>query len=193
MATDRVANPSRAERLFKLRRAQIEAAYEDRLDPNMSKAARRALEEERTRQLALARSEFARLSHAKPPAKKKKITAPKKSTFERRPIKPVPPRKTRQIPVGGIAHMIDTSERKPPPPREEMPVSDKWTYFDPDTGEPVSPWEIERGVIGAPDDEEEIDVEEEGMFADEDYSYADIEADWGGYDHTDTGYADENA
>lgn len=189
VASKRTANPSRAERLFKLRRAQIEAAYEDRLDPNMSKKARRALEDERTRQLALARSEFARLSHAKPPAKKK-ITAPKKSTFERRPIKPVPPRKTRQIPVGGIAHMIDTSERKPPRPREEMPVSDKWTYFDRDTGEPVSPWEIDVGVTP---DEEEFDVEEEGMFADEDYSYADIEADWGGYDHQDTGYADENA
>lgn len=187
MANKRVDNPSRAERLFKLRHAQIEAAYEDRFDPNMSKKARRALEEERTRQLALARSEFARLSHAKPPAKKKKIVLPKKSTFERRPIKPVPPRKTRQIPVGGIAHMIDTSDRKPPRPREEMPVSDKWTYFDSDTGEPVSPWEIDVG----PDDE--ADVEEEGMFADEDYSYADIEADWGGYDHQDTGYADENA
>ena len=192
MATKRAANPSRAERLFKLRRAQIEAAYEDRLDPNMSKKARRALEDERTRQLALARSEFARLSHAKVPSKKKvKVVIKKPPVFERRPIKPVPPRKTRQIPIGGIAHTIDT-DRKPPPPREKMPTSDKWRYFDRDTGEPAAPWDIDVGPQ-YDDEEGETPFESGEVFADEDYSYADIEADWGGYDHQDAGYSDEIA
>lgn len=188
---DRIANPSKAETLLKRRRAQIERAYQARLKPKMTRAARKALEAERTRQIALARAEYTRLSHAK--AKQKpKVVSTKPSTFKVRPIKPVPPRKTRQIPVGGIAHMVDTSGRAEPPPREEMPVSEHWTYFDRDTGAPVSPWEIELGPQ-YDDDEGETPFESGEVFADEDYSYADIEDDWGGYDHQDTGYADEVA
>lgn len=187
---ERIANPSKAEKLLSQRKAQIERAYKARLKPRMSKAALKALKAERTRQLALARAEFARLSHAK--AKRKPLViATKPVSFKQRPIKTPPPRKTRAIPIGGTAQYVDKSSRTKPPPREEMPVSEHWTYFDRDTGEPVAPWESELGPQY--DDEDETPFESGEVFADEDYSYEDIEADWGGYDHQDTGYADEIA
>jgi hypothetical protein len=150
-----------------------------------------------------------KVSHAKPPAKKKvkivikkkppakkkpkkfgKIPPPgRKPVFVQRYIKPVPPRVTRGIPIGGTAFFrADVPAHEKPPARETMPVSEHWSYFDADGG-PVAPWEIDVGDIEG----EEGEPEPEGVFADEDYSYADIEADWGGYEHTDTGYADENA
>lgn len=186
---DRIANPSKAETLLKRRRAQIERAYQSRLRPKMTKAARKALEAERTRQIALARVEFTRLSHAK--AKQKpKVVSTKPTTFKARPIKEPPPRRTRDIPIGGTAQYVDRPSQEAPS-RSEMPVSDYWRYRDRDTGEPVSPWEIELGPQY--DDEGETPFESGEVFADEDYSYEDIEADWGGYDHQDTGYADEIA
>jgi len=188
---ERIANPSKAEKLFKQRRAQIDRAYKARLKPKMSKAARKALEAERTRQLALARAEFARLSHAK--AKRRpKVIATKPVAFKVRPIKTVPPRVTRAIPIGGTAHYVEKSSRREPPPRDEMPVSEHWRYRDRETGEPVAPWEIDLGPQ-YDDEEGETPFELGEVFADENYSYEDIETDWGGYDHQDTGYADEIA
>lgn len=192
MATNRVDNPSKAETLLKRRRAQIDRAYQSRLKPKMSKAARKALESERTRQLALARAEFARLSHAKAP---RKITITKPVVFKSRPIPSPPPRKTRQIPIGGTPHIIERSTRAEAP-REDMPVSEHWRYFDAD-GQPSSPWDLPAGPQYEGDDvdeqpESDTPFELGEVFASEDYSYEDIEADWGGYDYSDTGYADEN-
>lgn len=136
----------------------------------------------------------------KPPAKKKppeKVFVPHKTVAVRTKKKrfvPMPPRR-RDIPIGGIAS-LGPSTRGHPEPRETMPVSKHWRYFDYETREPVAPWDIELGphtAAYAADEELDVDDADEGVFADEDYSYADFEDDWGGYDHQDTGYADENA
>lgn len=200
----RIDNPSKAETLLKRRRAQIERAYQARLKPKMSKAARRALEDERTRQLALARSEFTRLSHAKP--KKPKVTAKVVPRFVEN-IKPayVAPKPKKPVtgsrkPIGGIPTLVTKRRVKAyegPDQPVEHAVSPHWKYQDAE-GRPVEPWSVEVGPVSLPrssrfaDDDDEGALREAG-FADEDYSYEDLETDWGGYDHQDTGYADENA
>lgn len=187
----RIENPSKAEALLKQRRAQIERAYQARLKPKMTKAARQALEAERVRQLALARKEYARLSHAKA-AKKKAPTVyiPRKTVAvktKKKQFKPPKPRRSTILhPIGGVAQIVKESRKLPP--ARKAPVSSHWEYFD-QSGQPAAPWEIDI----LPGSEYDVKEEDEGMFADEDYSYEDIETDWGGYEHQDTGYPDENA
>lgn len=69
----------------------------------------------------------------------------------------------------------------------EMSTSRFWRHFGQD-GQPVPPWETEAGP-----QVEESDEGDDGLFADGDYGYEDFDADWGGYDYEDTGYADEVA
>lgn len=201
----RVDNPTKEEALRKRRRAQIELAYKSRLKRKMTKAARAALEKERTRQLALARSEFERLSHAKA-NKKAGYREPKVvvgigvvgGKFTMRAI-PDPPRpKMRKppgghIPIGGMPHLVDKKKRKPERQRRLEPVTQHWEFYRGDT--PVDPWILETGPGTRQDygdDDDDIESEDK-RFADENYSYEDFETDWGGYEHSDTGYADENA
>lgn len=68
-----------------------------------------------------------------------------------------------------------------------MSTSRFWRHFGQD-GQPVPPWETEAGP-----QVEESDEGDDGLFADGDYGYEDFDADWGGYDYEDTGYADEVA
>lgn len=70
----------------------------------------------------------------------------------------------------------------------EMRTSRFWRHFGED-GRPAAPWDIEVGPGTDPDE----DADDTDFFAEGDYSYEDFDADWGTYEYSDTGYADENA
>lgn len=79
-----------------------------------------------------------------------------------------------------------------PSPRQqskrELSTSRFWRHFD-ENDRPIPPWLIEVGTGETDyDDDDDQDV-----FADGDYSYDDFDADWGGYEYSDTGYPDEDA
>lgn len=69
----------------------------------------------------------------------------------------------------------------------EIRTSRFWQYFGQD-GRPVPPWETEAGPHV-----EDDDGDDQSLWAEGEYDYEDFDADWGGYDFEDTGYADENA
>jgi hypothetical protein len=182
----RKKNPAPSEILAE-RMAQIDAAYKARLRTRMTAEARAALERERKRQVRLAQAEF---KAAKPTVtvavgKKSPITSKKK--FVRPTVKPRRP----GIPIGGIPQYVQAVK----PTHPEPPDTPTWQYHDRETGAPVHPWEVmTHDEFGRAYDDEDVDDSdvESRMFPDDDYSYEDFEADWGGYDHQDTGYADEN-
>lgn len=79
-----------------------------------------------------------------------------------------------------------------PAPRHSRAKSQSrfWKHFGQD-GQPVAPWDIEVGPhVGDRDDDE---FDDESMFVEGDYGYEDFDSDWGGYEYSDTGYADEDA
>lgn len=187
------------EKLQRKRFAQISRAYSQRLRPRMSKAAASALALERDRQIALTRRAYASSIRAlgskikKPPAKKKKRRFEKivPHTFTVRRKTP-PPVSVRGIPIGGVPHLAP-KRRVVQPPRDQLAeVSQHWSYFYSD-GRPAAPWDLEIGP-GVEDEGVMPDFFDlERMFSDDDYSYENLEVDWGGYEHSDTGYPDENA
>lgn len=182
----RKKNPAPSEVLAE-RMAQIEAAYKSRLRPRMSKAAREALEREKKRQIRLARAEYKAVKPVVSVQVGKRAPITSKKKFIRPVVKPRRP----GIPIGGIPHYVAPVK---PIKQPEAPDTSTWRYHDRETGAPVQPWDVmthdEYGRAYDDDDDDRDDGE--GIFADEDYSYEDFEADWGGYDHQDTGYADEN-
>jgi len=178
-------NPAPSEILAQ-RMEQIDAAYKARLRLHMTKAARDALERERKRQIRLAQAEFKAARPTVQVAIGKKAIITKKKKFIRPTVKPRRP----GIPIGGIPQYVPSVKMALPEP----PDTPTWRYYDRD-GRPVHPWDVmTHDVEGRRlDDDDDVDVDDDGMFSDEDYSYEDLEADWGDYDHQDTGYADENA
>lgn len=184
----RLENPAPSEILAE-RMAQIERAYKARLRPRMTKAARAALDKERKRQIRLAQAEF---KAAKPSMqlgiRGKRTVIAKKKTYKRPVVKPRRP--TIQYPIGGIPQYVKAGK----PKITEAPDTPTWRYHTKD-GTPVQPWDVmTHDAEGRAYDESADDfIDEDSWMSDEDYSYDDIEADWGGYDHQDTGYADEDA
>jgi hypothetical protein len=168
---------------------QIARAYKARLRPRMSKDARAALERERKRQMRLAMEEYkaAKTSVQARPGKRTVISKRKK--IVPRVVKPR--RSTSSFPIGGVAQRVSAVKTPTIPPAPDTPT---WRYRD-DDGAPIHPWQVmTHDAEGRPlyDDDDDADLDDAWGF-DEDYTYDDFEADWGGYDHQDTGYADENA
>ena len=183
----RKKNPAPSEILAE-RMAQIDAAYKARLRPRMSKEARASLERERKRQIRLAQKEFKAAKPTVSVATGKRAPITSKKKFVRPTVKPRRP----GIPIGGIPQFVQSVK----PSHPEPPDTPTWRYHDQE-GRPVHPWDVmthdEYGHRIDDEDDIDLDEDDEGLFSDENYSYEDIEADWGGYDHSDTGYADEIA
>lgn len=184
----RIENPAPSEILAE-RMAQIERAYKARLRPRMSHDALVALERERKRQIRLAQAEF---KAAKPSVRTDVLGKRTVITKRKKHVRPVvkPRRSTMQAPIGGIPHQVTAARPKRPP----APDTPTWRYYAED-GRPLQPWNVmTHDAEGRRYHEEEADAGEVDSWGwDEDYTYDDFEADWGGYDHQDTGYADENA
>ena len=182
----RYENPAPSEILAE-RMAQIERAYKARLRPRQSASERAALERERKRQIRLAQAEFkaARASVQHRPGKRTVIS--KKKKVEPRVVKPR--RSTTSYPIGGVARRVSAVKSAPPP----APDTPTWRYRD-DDGTPIHPWDVmthdDEGRQLYSDDDIDLD---DAWGGNENYTYDDFEADWGEYDHQDTGYADENA
>lgn len=183
----RYENPAPSEILAE-RMAQIERAYKARLRPRQSAVERAALERERKRQIRLAQAEFkaAKASVLHRPGKRTVIS--KKKKIVTRVVKPR--RSTTSYPIGGVAQRVSAVKPVPPP----APDTPTWRYRD-DDGTPIQPWDVmTHDAEGRRlyDDDDDADLDDAWGW-DENYTYDDFEADWGGYDHQDTGYADENA
>lgn len=176
----RKENPAPSEVLAE-RMAQIKRAYESRLRPRMSAEARAALERERKRQIRLAQAEFKSAKAAVRDIIGKRTVVSKRKV---RPTTAVKPRRSKMdYPIGGIPQYVQAVKRF----RMPAPDTPTWQYRDRETGEPVQPWDVmTHDAEGrAYDDEDDFD-EEDWWSADEDYSYDDLAADWGGYDFDDT-------
>ncbi len=98
---------------------------------------------------------------------------------------------------GAIGEPRPVSHAKKARPTRKTDAPEKasrfWKHFGRD-GLPAAPWETEVGPgTSGPQGDEDDDVGDDSMFADGDYDYDDFDADWGGYEYADTGYADENA
>lgn len=177
----RLENPAPSEILAE-RMRQIDRAYKSRLRPRMTKAARDALERERRRQIRLAQAEF---KAAKPTTKKivgRKTVVTKRKI--RTPTHMKPRRSKMDFPIGGVPHYVQSVKRIKVP----APDTPTWKYHDRETGRPIQPWDMTtHDAEGrAYDDDVEYFDDDGGWFDHEDYSYDDLEADWGGYHFDDT-------
>ncbi len=177
----RYENPAPSEILAE-RMAQIERAYKARLRPRQSAAERAALERERKRQIRLAQAEFKAAKPTQRPIIGKRTVVTKRKT--RTPPTMKPRRSKMDYPIGGIPHYVKDVKRFKMP----APDTPTWKYHDRETGEPVQPWDVmTHDAEGrAYDDAGDEFDDDDRWLSDEDYSYDDLEADWGGYHFDDT-------